>query len=48
MLFVKGTAARGKMIACIISGTFLITVLAICKYTDSYLPQSITPSKTTC
>ncbi|KAH7394419.1 hypothetical protein BKA66DRAFT_438769 [Pyrenochaeta sp. MPI-SDFR-AT-0127] len=27
MLFVRGTAARGKLIACIISGTFLATVL---------------------
>ncbi|KAF1943526.1 hypothetical protein EJ02DRAFT_343065 [Clathrospora elynae] len=29
IVYVKGTAARGKMIACIVSGTFLITVLAI-------------------
>ncbi|KAF2820236.1 hypothetical protein CC86DRAFT_118609 [Ophiobolus disseminans] len=29
MLFVRGTPARGKMIACAISGTFLLTVLAI-------------------
>lgn len=32
MLFVRGTAARGKLIACIISGTFLATVLGACKY----------------
>jgi hypothetical protein len=31
LLFVRGSAARGKMIACIISGSFLLTVLAICK-----------------
>ena len=31
VIYVRGTAARGKMIACVISGTFLITVLAICK-----------------
>lgn len=29
MLFVRGSATRGKMVACIISGTFLLTVLAI-------------------
>ncbi|KAJ4990966.1 hypothetical protein SVAN01_03537 [Stagonosporopsis vannaccii] len=29
MPFVRGTAARGKLIACIISGTFLLTVLTI-------------------
>jgi hypothetical protein len=33
LLFVRGSAARGKMIACIISGSFLLTVLAICKST---------------
>lgn len=32
MLFVRGSATRGKMVACIISGTFLLTVLAICKF----------------
>lgn len=32
MPFVRGSAARGKLIACIISGTFLITVLTICKF----------------
>ena len=31
MLFVRGAPARGKMIACIISGSFLLTVLATCK-----------------
>jgi len=31
MLFVRGTPSRGKMVACIISGSFLLTVLAICK-----------------
>lgn len=31
MPFVRGTAARGKLIACIISGSFLLTVLTICK-----------------
>jgi hypothetical protein len=31
MLFVRGTPARGKMIACSISGFFLLTVLATCK-----------------
>ena len=30
MPFVRGQAARGKLIACIISGTFLISVLTIC------------------
>lgn len=30
MPFVRGTAARGKLIACIISGTILVTVLTIC------------------
>lgn len=30
MPFVRGTAARGKLIACIISGTFLLSVLTIC------------------
>ncbi|KAH8723160.1 hypothetical protein GQ44DRAFT_621067 [Phaeosphaeriaceae sp. PMI808] len=29
MLFVRGSPARGKMIACVISGIFLLTVLAI-------------------
>ncbi|KAF9692187.1 hypothetical protein EKO04_009826 [Ascochyta lentis] len=29
MPFVRGTAARGKLIACIISGTFLVSVLTI-------------------
>lgn len=37
MLFVRGSAARGKMIACIISGTFLITVLSICEYSLAIL-----------
>jgi hypothetical protein len=32
MLFVRGSPARGKMIACIISGSMLLTVLAICKF----------------
>lgn len=32
MLFVKGSPARGKMIACIISGSVLLTVLSICKF----------------
>jgi len=31
MVFGRGTAARGKVIACTISGMFLLTVLAICK-----------------
>jgi hypothetical protein len=31
MPFVRGTAARGKLMACTISGTFLITVLTACK-----------------
>jgi len=31
MPFVRGSAARGKLLACIISGLFLATVLAICK-----------------
>lgn len=31
MPFVRGTAARGKLMACLISGLFLATVLAICK-----------------
>ena len=30
MMFTKGTAARGKMFACLFSGAFLVTVLAIC------------------
>lgn len=33
--FVKSQAARGKCIACMISGLFLTTVLAICKYKHS-------------
>jgi hypothetical protein len=33
MLFVRGSPARGKMIACIISGSFLLTVLSICEST---------------
>jgi hypothetical protein len=37
VIYVRGTAARGKMIACVISGTFLITILAICKYPNSYV-----------
>ncbi|KAI4648685.1 uncharacterized protein J4E78_008748 [Alternaria triticimaculans] len=28
-VYIRGSAARGKMIACVISGTFLITILAI-------------------
>jgi hypothetical protein len=32
MLFIRGSAARGKMMACIISGTFLLTVLSVCKF----------------
>ena len=32
---VKNTAARGKMMACIISGLFLVTVLGICKVPTS-------------
>ncbi len=32
MVFEKGTAARSKMIACLISGTFLVTILAVCQY----------------
>ena len=31
--FVKGTAAQGKVLACIISSTFLVVVLAICEST---------------
>jgi hypothetical protein len=30
--YVKGTAARGKLIATALSGSFLLVVLAICKY----------------
>lgn len=30
-IYVKGSAARGKMVACVISGTFLIAILSICK-----------------
>lgn len=33
MLFVRGNAARSKMIACIISGALLVTILAICECT---------------
>lgn len=32
MPFVRGTAARGKLTACIISGFFLLTVLTVCTY----------------
>lgn len=32
IVFVRGTAARGKMFACSISGTFLLVVLATCKF----------------
>jgi hypothetical protein len=35
MVFVRGTAARGKVVACTISGLFLLTVLAICKLSTS-------------
>jgi hypothetical protein len=31
MLFVRGGPTRGKMVACLISGTFLLAVLATCK-----------------
>jgi hypothetical protein len=31
LLFVRGSPARGKMIACIISGSFLLTVLSVCE-----------------
>jgi hypothetical protein len=41
MPFVRGTAARGKLIACIISGMFLIAVLTIC----TFIPQHLTPRK---
>jgi hypothetical protein len=37
VIYVRGAAARGKMIMCVISGTFLITILAICKYPNPYL-----------
>ena len=30
VMFTKGTAARGKMFACLFSGAFLLTVLSIC------------------
>jgi hypothetical protein len=30
LLFVRGSPARGKLIACVISGSFLLTVLAVC------------------
>jgi hypothetical protein len=33
MLFTRGAPARGKMIACILSGSFLLTVLSVCKFT---------------
>jgi hypothetical protein len=36
LLFVRGSPARGKMIACIISGSFLLTVLSICKLHFTY------------
>jgi hypothetical protein len=42
-VYVKGTAARSKMIACIISGSFLITVLAICK-SESVRPRNFNNS----
>jgi hypothetical protein len=35
-VYIRGSAARGKMIACVISGTVLITILAICKF-DPFL-----------
>lgn len=35
-VYIRGSAARGKMIACVISGTFLITILAICKSSPSF------------
>jgi hypothetical protein len=38
LLFVRGSPARGKMTACIISGSFLITVLSVC--TSPHLPVS--------
>jgi len=42
---VRGTAARGKLIACIISGTFLLTILAICKFLSEETPCSKTEKK---
>lgn len=33
--FIRGSAARGKLMACFISGLFLATVLAICKHHPS-------------
>jgi hypothetical protein len=41
LLFVRGTAARGKMIACIISGSFLLTVLAICTSPNCPFPPPL-------
>ena len=37
MPFVRGQAARGKLIACIISGTFLLSVLTICMFLQTIL-----------
>jgi hypothetical protein len=37
-VYIRGSAARGKMIACVISGTFLITILAICTSSDTLHP----------
>ena len=44
-VYVRGSAARGKMVACVISGTFLITILSICKYTPhTTLPYQKKPN----
>ena len=43
MPFVKGTAARGKMIACVISGGFLAGVLAICEFPPTNIHSTIAP-----
>lgn len=42
-IYVRGSAARRKLASCVISGTFLIVILSICKFTPN-IPQCMTES----
>jgi hypothetical protein len=47
MPFIRGSAARGKLIACMISGLFLVTVLAVCTFPSTHFSNHKTnPSET--
>jgi hypothetical protein len=35
VIYVRGSAARGKMIACVLSGSILITILSLCKHAST-------------